>query len=112
MKYNIIYIIIICLSFNLLFSCSKDKSPEPMACEANPSFENEIKAIFLNNCTGCHNNNSPTVGVILEDYTSIHINIIHSMEEISHGTMPPSGQLSDSTISLLNCWIENGSPNN
>ena len=112
MKYNIRYIFIICLSFFLLFSCTKDKSTEPMACEANPSFDAEIKAIFLNNCTACHNTNSPTVGVILEDYNSIHLNINHSMEEISNGTMPPSGKLSDSTINILNCWVENGTPNN
>ena len=112
MKSIIRYIFIICLGLIFSISCTKDKSPEPLPCEANPSFDNEIKTIFLNNCTGCHNTNSPTVGVVLEDYESIILNIDHSFEEISNGTMPPTGQLSDSTITLLNCWIENGNPNN
>ena len=112
MKLNVTYAFVFCLFVEGLFSCSKDKTMEPLPCEANPSFETEIKSIFLNNCTSCHNSNANNVGVILEDYESIKLNLDHSIEEISIGTMPPSGKLNDSIIVLLNCWVENGAVNN
>jgi len=112
MKLNVTYVVVFWLFVEGLFSCSKDKTMEPLPCEANPSFETEIKSIFLNNCTSCHNSNANNAGIILADYESIKLNLDHSIEEISIGTMPPSGKLNDSIIVLLNCWIENGAVNN
>ena len=88
MRLNVIYGFLCCLFVEGLFSCSKDKTTEPLPCETNVLFETEIKPIFLNNCTNCHNSNINYAGVILEDYESIVENIDHSMSEINAGTMP------------------------
>ncbi len=109
MKGNIlclVYVILVCIS------CSKDQTEPPLPCLDNPSFDLEIKSIFLNNCSGCHQTGNATSGIILEDFSSINSNLSHSMEEIINGTMPLSGPLDSTLISSLNCWIENGAPNN
>ncbi len=104
--------LLVFLSFFSLLSCKKDVTSPPFPCQENPSFDIEIKNIFLNNCTSCHNSTSNFAGVVLEDYSSISLNINHSIEEIQNGTMPPSGILEDTIISSINCWIENGMLNN
>ena len=109
MKGNILNFIF--LTMACIF-CSKDKTEPPLPCLDNPSFDLEIKNIFLNNCSGCHQTGNAINGIILEDFSSIKLNLDHSMEEIQNGTMPPSGMLNDSIISLLSCWVENGALNN
>ena len=124
MKLNVTYAFIFCLFVEGLFSCSKDKTMEPFPCEANPSFETEIKSIFLNNCTSCHNSNVNYAGVILEDYESIVANINHSISEMKAGTMPYDEDfrpaitsslidvLDDTLIEKIDCWKLNGMKNN
>ena len=104
--------LLVFLSFSFLINCKKDITSPPLPCQENPSFDIDIKNIFLNNCTSCHNSSTNFAGVILEDYSSILLNIDHSIEEIQNGTMPPSGILDDTLISSINCWIQNGMPNN
>tara|TARA_B100000768_G_scaffold133749_1_gene124536 strand:+ start:944 stop:1318 length:375 start_codon:yes stop_codon:yes gene_type:complete len=124
MRLNVIYSFLFLLFVNGLFSCSKDKTTEPLPCDANSLFETEVKLIFLNNCTSCHNSNINYAGIILEDYESIVENIDHSMSEINAGTMPydenfnPAitsnliDMLNDTIIEKIECWILNGMENN
>ena len=124
MRLNVIYSFLFFLFVNGLFSCSKDKTTEPLPCDANSLFETEVKLIFLNNCTSCHNSNINYAGIILEDYESIVENIDHSMSEINAGTMPydenfsPAitsnliDMLNDTIIEKIECWILNGMENN
>ncbi len=124
MRLNVRYSFLFLLFVGGLFSCSKDKTDEPLPCEANSLFETEIKPIFLNNCTNCHNSNINYASVILEDYESIVENIDHSMSEIKAGTMPYDENftpainsslidvLNDTLIDKIECWILNGMENN
>ena len=124
MRLNVRYSFLFLLFVGSLFSCSKDKTDEPLPCEANSLFETEIKPIFLNNCTNCHNSNINYASVILEDYESIVENIDHSMSEIKAGTMPYDENftpainsslidvLNDTLIDKIECWILNGMENN
>ena len=124
MRLNVRYSFLFLLFVGGLFSCSKDKTDEPLPCEANSLFETEIKPIFLNNCTNCHNSNINYASVILEDYESIVENIDHSMSEINAGTMPYDEDftpainsslidvLDDTLIDKIECWILNGMQNN
>ena len=124
MRLKIMNGLLFCLFVEGLFSCSKDKTTEPLPCEANELFETEIKPIFLNNCTSCHNSTNSIAGVILEDYESIVENITHSMSEIKAGTMPYDEDftpainsslidvLNDTLIDKIECWILNGMENN
>ncbi len=124
MRLNVIYGFLFLLFVESLFSCSKDKTSEPLPCEANPLFETEIKPIFLNNCTSCHNSNINYARIVLEDYESIVENIDHSVSEINAGTMPYDEDftpainsslidvLDDTLIDKIECWILNGMQNN
>ena len=77
MKTKVIYGFLFFLFVKGLFSCSKDKTTEPLPCEANTLFETEIKPVFLNNCTSCHNSNINYASVVLEDYESIAVSYTH-----------------------------------
>ena len=124
MRLNVTYGFLFLLFVGSLFSCSKDKTDEPLPCESNSLFETEIKPIFLNNCTNCHNSNINYASVILEDYESIVENIDHSISEIKAGTMPYDENftpaissslidvLNDTLIDKIECWILNGMENN
>ena len=93
----------------VLINCSKDKTG---LCETNPSFNLDVKLIFTNNCKNCHMYSSNFGGVVLEDFASIKSSLDKSISEIEAGTMPPSGRLSDSVISIINNWICNGASDN
>ena len=109
MKAKLIYFIFL----NLIYiSCSKNKTEPPLPCLDNPSFDLEIKNVFITNCVDCHQTGNAINGIILEDFSSIKQNLNHAMEEIQLGTMPPYGTLDTTTIYLLNCWVENGALNN
>jgi hypothetical protein len=103
---HFVFLLLICTS------CSKDKTEHPLPCSTNPSFDLEIQNIFTNNCYGCHQTGNANNGIILDDFSTIKLNIDNSMEQIQNGTMPPTGMLSDSLIYLLNCWVANGALNN
>tara|TARA_B100000965_G_C19398253_1_gene672160 strand:+ start:473 stop:793 length:321 start_codon:yes stop_codon:yes gene_type:complete len=106
MNLNKLFAIIVLL---VLINCSKDKTG---LCETNPSFNLEVKLIFTNNCKNCHMYSSNFGGVVLEDFSSIKSSLDKSISEIEAGTMPPSGRLNDSVISIINNWICNGALDN
>ena len=96
-------------AFLVLISCSKSKTG---LCETNPSFDLDVKLIFVNNCMDCHMYSSNFGGVVLEDFNTIKSSLDKSISEIEAGTMPPSGRLNDSIISIINNWICNGALDN
>lgn len=75
------------------------------------SLEDDILPIITQNCaiSGCHaGSQSPNLSTLE--------NIVDRGDRIlartSAGTMPPSGKLSDSDISKISCWVNDGKPNN
>tara|TARA_Y100000385_G_C13029744_1_gene610184 strand:- start:524 stop:898 length:375 start_codon:yes stop_codon:yes gene_type:complete len=124
MIFNKTYLFMLFISVALFSSCSKDKTEVPLPCMEDSSFSSEIKPIFINNCTSCHNSNINYGGVILEDYNSITNNITTSLKEMKDGTMPYDQNfieafnsnnvdvISDSLIAKIDCWIINGMKNN
>jgi len=103
------------------FACTKDKTsptPSPVVnlCDSiNPvSFANDIEIILnANSCYACHSSISP----IFSDYSSVFAvkdDILKSIQhDPSYRPMPENGaKLNDSLISLVQCWIESGAPNN
>tara|TARA_B100001287_G_C22205619_1_gene310018 strand:- start:18 stop:389 length:372 start_codon:yes stop_codon:yes gene_type:complete len=123
MIFNKTYVLILFLIFISVISCSKDKTDPPPPCEKDTSFNLEIKAIFLNNCATCHDNNHYT-GVALNDYNSIVLNIDESLFYIKNGEMPwdqynaPASSsdiidpIDDTLIKKIECWVVNGMKNN
>lgn len=112
--------------FIILFSsCSKDQTPDPIVeeipadvCDSIPkSFSNDIFPIIQNNCTSCHSGSTPSGGIKLADHNDVSSNINITLETINHevGVTPmpyQQSKLSDSLIQVIECWANDGAPNN
>lgn len=112
------------LSAALLFSLAacvnhEREEPKPLS-ECDPSlstFSGHVNPIIQTNCvlSGCHE-----AGSVNGDYTSY----AGLKEKVDNGTfknsvidgntpvMPQTGQLPDAELRVLECWLNNGAPNN
>ena len=114
MKFNSSSLIFLCLS-TLLFSCTKDRTKQ---CDIDPSYSFNIAPFFNTYCVACHQSNSSSGGVNLDNFESVSNHIDQSISEFRDGTMPSPGSLSpepsqrDSILELLNCWVSMGKKNN
>lgn len=123
------------LAFGLMSQCTNDKALQPpekstsendsteiKTCDTlKPSFQQTIKPIFTNNCaqSGCHDQGTATAGYSLETYERIKDGLQNGQVlcSIKHGgscsNMPRgSDKLSSEKIRKIECWTENGAPNN
>jgi hypothetical protein len=112
------YFIFICAALvTICLSCSKDKVPvliDPN-CADNVSFSQDVWPIISENCAGCHGVGNST-GYVFTNHTTVSLNanaIVGSMRNEGFQLMPIGGPaLPDSLIQKINCWIQQGAPNN
>lgn len=109
-----------------IIGCKKDKAISPESCSVNTySFQNDVYPIIQANCAidGCHgtNNNAPftlfTYGQV--DTAVRFYNLLRAIKHEGPIQMPridpflpASNKLPDSTIRVIECWIEQGALNN
>jgi hypothetical protein len=113
-------IITITLSFILvcsyLNSCTYKK--ETSCVQSNlVTYNNTIKTIMTNNCSGCHGGSNPSAGINLESYAKL---IAYAKDQpifmgcIKHTLgkpMPQGGaKLADTTIAKLQSWVDGCMP--
>ena len=108
----------------LLNSCYYDNVeelyPQPAACDtSNITYNNDVLPIINTKCTGCHSGAAPSGNVNLETYNDIvaAANNGGLMGTIRHESnwspMPKNGaKLDNCTITKLEIWIADGTPNN
>ena len=87
MKIKINLFLLFCLSVCIV-SRTKDKTS---ACDIDPSFAVDVQPFFDMYCVTCHESNSASGGVVLNDYNAVYNHINSSISEIEQGTMPPYG---------------------
>jgi uncharacterized membrane protein len=78
------------------------------------TYKNDVSPIMTNNCStpSCHNSaNAGGVTLLTYDQTFAKVDRIKQRVLIDK-TMPPSGALNPSEISIIQCWINAGAPNN
>ena len=106
-----VLILLFCLTF--LSSCTKEKVSEGLICENEVSFSQQVLPLINQYCTGCHTNSN---GYNLVDHASIASNanaVVGAMRANGFQLMPQGGpMLEDSLIKIMECWIEQGKPNN
>ena len=94
-------------------ACTKEKVSQGIGCENEVSFSQEVLPLINQHCTGCHTNSN---GYNLVDHASIAANadaIVGAMRANGFQLMPQGGpSLEDYQIKLVECWIEQGKPNN
>ena len=109
---------------SVMVSCHKDKAepvPPVAACDTlQVSFANDIQPIFDAHCNnaGCHDAITQAHGNILETHGQISAQAENSYRAMNHEagyTAMPLGnptKLPDSLLNKMNCWIQDGKPNN
>ena len=103
------------LSILVITSCTYN---ELSVCETeNPSFNDCVEPIFVENCIACHFQNNPNGIMPLTNFLEIQDKVINGtvIESIKRevGFMPKNGErLSAEEILIIENWKENGAPNN
>jgi hypothetical protein len=81
-------------------------------------YSQDVVPILQYACIGCHSGSSPQGGISLDTYDRVKAvaqtgqllgSIKHSP---GYRPMPPSGKLPDSTICIIETWIQQGMQNN
>jgi hypothetical protein len=117
MKKIIISTLILSL-FLFIVSCTNEKGPIPVlksTCDSVIHYSATIVPILTANCTihGCHN-----AGATYDYTTYAGIDLyaqpggILWNRVVNLKNMPASGALSDSDRGKINCWIQQGAPDN
>jgi hypothetical protein len=122
-NYKSLTLAILCVGF--IGSCGSKKSvavaevppaPSKLNCNASLTYKSNIKGLVDMHCAkSCHSANRHADGIDLSTYDLLKEEAIKPrfMAAIKHqmiATPMPlkSGKLSDSTIQIIECWIENG----
>ena len=127
MKYKFAQIAPLSLVFllmSLLQSCyydnAEDLYPQPPACDTiNVSYADDVWPIINANCTGCHSGGAPAGNIYLDNYDNIVIaadngSLLGTIRhESGYSPMPKGGtKLSDCNISIIEKWVDDGTPDN
>jgi hypothetical protein len=95
--------------------CSKDKVPEVTSnnCSDTIRFSTQIMPLIQNNCISCHD--AGLQAPALTNHAEISANATQIYNSLNgQPVLMPSGgpALADSLIQQMNCWIQQGKPNN
>ena len=78
------------------------------------TYKNDVTPIITNNCStpSCHNSTGAG-GVTLLTYDQTYSKLDRIKQRVLvDKTMPPNGALNAAEINIIQCWINNGAPNN
>lgn len=98
----------IILSGLLFVSCKKDENNVTPTCDgSSPTYNSFVQSVMSSNCTSCHSDMSTYNGLLpyLNDGS-------FTKEVLTNQTMPQSGPLDAATLNTMQCWVENGFPEN
>ena len=106
--------ILIVLSLLLFTNCKKKSKNNSITCNGTtPKYNNTIKNLFNSNCTPCHAaGGSNTDYSTYQKLSPILTNGKFKQQVITDRSMPTNGTISDSDLSTIQCWIDNGFPEN
>lgn len=98
----------IILSGLAFVSCKKDENNITPTCDgSSPTYTSFVQSVMSSNCTSCHSDMSTYSGL------STYLNDgSFTKEVLTNQTMPQSGPLDAATLNTLQCWVENGFPEN
>ncbi len=130
MKNSIKLVVLAGVSLLAVYACKAKKAAEPVATEVKPEvkpksicddmtvgYTSHVKGIIDERCINCHGSNYPAAGINLTTYELVKeqaargrfMGSLH--HEMPFASMPKkSPKLSDSTLQIISCWIEKGSP--
>lgn len=90
--------------------------PGDTICDTiNVTYSKTIAPIFASNCNSCHSGNSPSAGIVTNNYASVNMNIDRIMPAIHYTgaiNMPADGPLSKCDLAKMDIWYKAGHKNN
>ncbi len=92
----------------IFVSCKKNTNNITPACDgSSPTYDSFVQAVISSNCVSCHSDMASYSGLsaYLNDGT-------FTKEVMTDQTMPESGPLDAATLNTLQCWVDNGFPEN
>jgi len=118
-------ILIVCIAFG----CAKQsgdvpggsgggpqQSPPPNSCDGvNAKFADDILPLIQTKCatgSGCHGSGSGNGPGALTSFNAIKNAASAIKSAVNSGRMPLNGSLTALQLKQINCWVDNGSPNN
>jgi len=103
---------LVCLALILFTSCKKEKDSDKLTptCDgSSPTYQSTIKSIIDSKCAtpNCHSTFSDYSGLqpILQDGS-------FRREVLVDQTMPEGSSLSQDQLNKIQCWVNNGFPEN
>jgi hypothetical protein len=105
-------LLIVSLSFFFVSSCKKDKDQEkltPQCDGSSPTYQSTIKSIIDSKCA------SPNCHPGYSTYDGIQSDLLDgsfSREVLTDQTMPKNSSLSQDQLNKIQCWVNNGFPEN
>lgn len=108
---------LVCVFF--ILSCGKDEDTKIDCSGVSPKYSNEVSPILNVSCAfaGCHDAVTKSAGVNLSSYSASVAatkseKFLKSIKHESGASAMPQGQnkLDNATIKILECWIQNGTP--
>lgn len=109
------YIITFLFAVVLIIACKKEEEPQPTPCK--PTYNAGIKTIVDTKCalSGCHNGSVPLPN--FKTYPELKARVDNGKVKsfvFDLKIMPPANetQLTNEEKELLQCWLDNGAPEN
>jgi len=100
--------LLIGLAVLLPMSCNKASGKLTPKCDGTtPTYTSTVKTIIDDNCISCHSAYSSYSGL-----NSITSNGQFEKHVLTKQDMPDGGSLSQDQLNKLQCWVENGFPEN
>ena len=121
MKKLTIYLLLLVVAAACSWENEETFYPEAENCDTlDVSYAMDIVPVLANNCYSCHSNaNAPDFGSgnAFEDHADVSVSSLLIVKVINHlegvPAMPKnSDKLDDCTISMIESWVNDGSPDN
>jgi uncharacterized membrane protein len=111
-----INIALIGLSLFAISCASKKADPLPAGCATTIFFATDIKPIIDSNCVSCHQAGGSGTGdyTVFSELKAAAVSGTIKNRVFVLKDMPPAGSttLTPDQLTKLNCWIQQGAPNN
>ncbi|MCF8230704.1 MAG: hypothetical protein K9J27_00840 [Bacteroidales bacterium] len=81
------------------------------------TYTDQVATLISNNCLGCHDEATANGGVVLENYDQVAVLANNGTlqgvmnDQQGYPQMPPENPLSNCNTTIIDKWIENGTPN-
>lgn len=101
------FLILAGLTVVTLAACKKNQKVSVSCDGSTPTYNSYVKGIINSNCINCHSGYSTYSGL-----STITSNGKFEKEVLVNQTMPDGGSLTQDELNKLQCWVNNGFPEN